>query len=85
MFSTSLYSRMFDDDDDGHLSVTELTEVVTELGDTLSKAELKQMIRQARYQDSFNRHTSQPSTLLDYPNIACSPNSNQFNSIEIIY
>ena len=41
-------SRMFDDGDNGRLSVVELTEVVTELGDSLSKAELNSMLRQAR-------------------------------------
>ncbi|XP_023343408.1 calmodulin-A [Eurytemora carolleeae] len=41
--------RMFDDDDDdGHLSVTELTEVVTELGESLTKTELNQMLKQAK-------------------------------------
>ena len=40
--------RMFDDGDDGHLSVRELSEIVTELGDSLTHSELKQMIRQAK-------------------------------------
>ena len=39
---------MFDDDDDGHLSVRELSEIVTELGDSLTSSELKQMVRQAK-------------------------------------
>jgi Ca2+-binding EF-hand superfamily protein len=38
---------MFDDDDDGHLSVAELTEVVTGLGDRLNQNELSSMIKQA--------------------------------------
>ena len=40
--------RMFDDDDDGHLSFTELSEVVTELGESLTKTELNQMLKQAK-------------------------------------
>ena len=39
--------RMFDDDDDGHLSVSELTEVVTGLGERLNQTELTSMINQA--------------------------------------
>lgn len=39
---------MFDDADEGRLSLNDLTEVVTELGDTLSKSELDNMLRQAR-------------------------------------
>jgi Ca2+-binding EF-hand superfamily protein len=37
---------MFDDDDDGHLSVSELREVVTSLGDRLTHTELNTMISQ---------------------------------------
>jgi len=41
---------MFDDDDDGHLSVSELTEVVTGLGERLTTTELSSMINQAGIQ-----------------------------------
>ena len=44
---------MFDDDDDGHLSVSELTEVVTGLGDWLTHNELYTMIKQAGLVNTF--------------------------------
>ena len=46
---------MFDDDDDGHLSVSELTEVVTGLGDRLTHNELNTMIKQAGLVNTFLR------------------------------
>ena len=35
-------------DDDGMLTVSELSLALTQLGDSLSKCELKQMLRQAK-------------------------------------
>jgi Ca2+-binding EF-hand superfamily protein len=46
---------MFDDDDDGHLSVSELTEVVTGLGDRLNINELNGMIKQAGHSSTTFR------------------------------
>jgi Ca2+-binding EF-hand superfamily protein len=45
---------MFDDDDDGHLSVSELTEVVTGLGERLTITELSSMINQAGRAASYD-------------------------------
>ena len=63
---------MFDDDDNGHLSVSELSEVVTELGECLTKSELNQMIRQARY-----RTLSEPFEKIDRPQRNSFPRRNK--------
>ena len=41
--------RMFDDVEDGYLTTKEMSDILTRLGDSLSKAEMHQMIRQARW------------------------------------
>jgi len=41
--------RLFDEDDDGLLTISELSSALTQLGDPLTNLEVKQMLRQARF------------------------------------